>query len=219
MVILYSGVPGSGKSLHATEKILFALARGQDVISNYPIKFTKKEIKKGYPERFYYVPESRITVPNLMQYANVRGYLEKKKENQCLVLIDEAGGRFNCREYGKTDRMEWVKFFSQHRKFGFSVLLVAQNDRMLDRQIRAMVELEYKHRKAQNMFWWLMFLPFKLFIAVEYFYGLRMKTATEFFIFKKKIAERYDSMALFQEFDIPVFENEGDVDCRAIFAS
>lgn len=219
MVILYSGVPGSGKSLHATEKILFALRRGQDVISNYPIKFNKKEIKKGWQDKFFYVPEERITVPNLMQFATVRGYMEKRKENQCLVLIDEAGGRFNCREYGKNDRMEWVKFFSQHRKFGFSVILVAQNDRMLDRQIRAMVELEYKHRKAQNMFWWLCFLPVKLFVCIEYFYGLRMKTNTEFFTFKRKIAERYDSMALFEEFAIPIFIDNGEADCRAIFAS
>jgi zona occludens toxin len=218
-VALYSGTPGSGKSLNVTRKILLALWSGRDVISNYPIRFTQKEIKRGYQDRFYYVPEDRITVPNLMQFAQVKGYLDKKEESQCLVVIDEAGGRFNCREYGKSDRMEWVKFFSQHRKFGFDVTLVAQNARMLDRQIRSMVELEYKHRKAQNMYWWLKLSPWKLFVAVEYFYGLKMKTDVQFFTYTKNIGERYDSMKLFEEFDIPVFGNQDGIDCRAIFAS
>lgn len=218
MVRLYSGVPGSGKSLHVTRMILLSLWAGRDVISNYPIKFTKRETKKGYPDRFFYVPEERITVPNLMQFATYQGYLEKKKEGQCLVVIDEAGGRFNCREYGKSDRMEWVKFFSQHRKFGFDVTLVAQNDRMLDRQIRAMVEIEYKHRKAQNMYWWLKLSPWKLFVAVEYFYGLKLKTDVAFFTYTKNIGERYDSMKLFEDFNVPIFQAGEDVDIRGIFA-
>lgn len=219
-VKLFSGTPGSGKSLDVTRKMLLALWSGRDVISNYPIKFTAKEIKKGYADRFFYVPEERINVSNLMQFAQLRGYLAKKKESQCLVVIDEAGGRFNCREYGKTDRQEWCKFFSQHRKFGYDIILVAQNDRMLDRQIRSMIEIEYKHRKAQNMFWWFRFLPMKMFVSVEYYYALKMKTDTEFFWYKKSIGERYDSMKLFEEFDIPIFRIDHDkADVRAIFAS
>ena len=222
-VKLYSGTPGSGKSLDVTSKILTALFFGKDVISNYPITFTQKEIKKGYQERFFYVPDDRITVNNLMQFAQLRGYLQKKKESQCLVVVDEAGGRFNCREYGKNDRQQWCKFFSQHRKYGFDMILVAQNDRMLDRQIRAMVELEYKHRKAQNMYWWFALLPFKVFVSVEYYYALKKKTDSAFFIYRKKIGDRYDSMKLFDEMNIDLIffrkSDEENTDVRAIFAS
>lgn len=236
-VMLYSGVPGSGKSLNVTRKIMLALWSGRDVIANFPIKFTKRELKKGYNERFFYVTEDYITVKNLARFAHHRGYLKKRKESQCLVVIDEAGIRFNSKTdkeekqafedffsddkmvdvkiYGKKDRMQWVKFFSQHRKFGFDFILVAQSDRMLDRQIRDMVEIEYRHRKAASMYWWFNLLPFKVFVSVEVFYGLNMKTDVEFFIYKKSLGNRYDSMQLFDGYDIST--ETGIIDVKAIF--
>jgi len=82
-----------------------------------------------------------------------------------------------------------------------------------------MVELEYKHRKAKNMFWWLAFFPFTLFVSVEYYYALKLKTDSSFFIYRKNLGERYDSMKLFDEMFISDFEFDGSADCRAIFAS
>lgn len=215
---LYSGIPGSGKSLHSTARVLTSLARGRDVVSNYPIKFTAKEIKKGFEDRFYYVPNERLTVNNLMNFAHARGYLANKKENQCLVLIDEAGGQFNCREFGKSDRREWIDMFSQHRKLGFNFIIVAQHDRMIDRQIRNMVEMEYKHKKVQNLYWWLGLLPIKLFVAVEHFYGQRFRTGAEWFRYKKSLGDRYDSMRLFDGYKLPEFQEITSADVRAIFS-
>lgn len=238
-VDLYSGTPGSGKSLNVTRKILLNLWAGRDVISNYPIKFTKREKRKGYEERFFYVSEEYINVLNLARFAKMRGYLKNKRESQCLVVIDEAGVRFNDRtdkeekkaleeffnsdddqsvsvkNYGKKDRQQWVKFFSQHRKFGYDFILIAQSDRMLDRQIRNMIEKEYVHRKASNMYWWFRLLPFKIFVIIEKYYGLSFKTDVEFMIFRKSIANRYDSMKLFDGYDISLDDNL--TDCRAIF--
>jgi zona occludens toxin (predicted ATPase) len=236
-VILYSGVPGSGKSLNVTRKIMLALWSGRDVIANFPIKFTKREIRKGFDKRFFYVPEDRITVKNLARFANYRGYLKKKKESQCLVVIDEAGIRFNVKTdkeekqamedffnddkiaevkiYGKKDRMQWVKFFSQHRKFGFDFILIAQADRMLDRQIRAMVEIEYKHRKASSMYWWFKLFPWKIFVSVEMYYGLNLKTDVQFFVYKRSLGDRYDSMKLFDGYEIET--EKGITDIYAIF--
>ena len=37
-------------------------------------------------------------------------------------------------------------FFSQHRKLGYRVILVAQFSEMIDKQIRALIEYEYIHR-------------------------------------------------------------------------
>lgn len=238
-VDLYSGTPGSGKSLNVTRKILLNLWAGRDVISNYPIKFTKREIRKGYADRFFYADEDFINVFNLVKFAKMRGYLKNRRESQCLVVIDEAGVRFNdktdkeekraleeffssdsdasvsVKVYGKKDRQQWVKFFSQHRKFGFDFILVAQSDRMIDRQIRNMVEKEYIHRKMSNMVWWFRLLPVKFFVIIEKYYGLSMKTDTEFMIFRRSIANRYDSMKLFDGYD---FSIDSDLsDCRAIF--
>lgn len=201
MITLYSGTPGSGKSYHAIQLILKCLGWGRLVIANFPIKFTKREIKKGYDKRFFYWTNEQITIENLIIFALEKGMIEKARESQCLVVIDEAGGRFNCRDFAKSDRRNWIDFFSQHRKVGYDFLLVAQNDRMLDRQIRGYIEIEKKHRKANN-FGPFAFLPFTLFVAVEYWYTAKQRVGAEYFIFRKKIADRYDSMRMFSGFTI-----------------
>ena len=45
MIYLYSGTPGSGKSLHMARDIMFKLRRGQNVIANFPINM--ELVKKG----------------------------------------------------------------------------------------------------------------------------------------------------------------------------
>ena len=96
--------------------------------------------------------------------------------------------------------MEWIKFFQQHRKLGYNVILVAQNDRLIDRQIRVFVEYDVKHRKINNFGWvgiicTLFRIP--LFIAVTYWYGVKEKIGSEFFVYKKKYGNFYDSYKVF----------------------
>ncbi|OPY59655.1 MAG: Zonular occludens toxin (Zot) [Pelotomaculum sp. PtaU1.Bin035] len=201
MIVLYSGTPGSGKSYHAVALVLRTLGWGRLVIANFALTFTEKQLKKGYDKRFYYMENEQININNLVEFALEHEMIEKKKESQCLVVIDEAGGRFNCREYGVKDRREWIDFFSQHRKLGFDFILVAQNDRMLDRQIRGYIETEKKHRKCNN-FGPFALLPFPFFVAVEYWYTAKLRVASEFMIFRKKIAEQYDSMKMFNGFTL-----------------
>lgn len=201
MITLYTGTPGSGKSFHSISLILRCLSWNRYVIANFPIKFTKREIKKGYDKRFYYWTNEQINIENLIIFALEKGMIEKAKESQCLVVIDEAGGRFNCRDFAKSDRRNWIDFFSQHRKVGYDFLLVAQNDRMIDRQIRGYIEIEKKHRKTNN-FGPFSFLPFTMFVAVEYWYTAKQRVGAEFFLFRKKIADRYDSMRMFSGFTI-----------------
>lgn len=200
MITLYSGTPGSGKSLHVTQVMLRCL-KNRYVISNYPIRFTKKEKKRGFEDRFFYYPNEKITINNLVEFAIDHDFIEKQKESQCLVVIDEAGGRFNCRDFARKDRMEWIDFFSQHRKLGFDFILVAQNDRQIDRQIRGFIEYEKKHRKLNN-FGFLMLIPFKTFVAVEYWYTIRQRIGSEFFIYTKNLGKRYDSMKMFAGFKL-----------------
>ncbi len=199
MITLYSGTPGSGKSLHLIKVILRNLSYGREVICNFPITFTKAEIEKGYDKRFFYKTNDEITVNSLLEFAIDHDYFEKKKESQCVVIIDEAGGRFNSRDYSSKDRSQWIDFFSQHRKAGFDFILVAQQDRMIDRQIRGFVETEKVHRKTNN------FGPFKylrkpLFVCIENWYVAKQRVGAEYFFFKKKVADRYDSYRMFEGF-------------------
>lgn len=198
MIYLYSGTPGSGKSLHMARDIMVKLKRKHGVIANFPINTNK--LKKGIFRKpgfgkFTYIDNSELTADFLKEYA----YKHHKigKEGQTLVCIDECQVIFNAREFSRKDRMEWVKFFSQHRKLGYNIILISQNDRMIDRQIRCLIEYEYKHRKA-NCFGFIgMLIPVPLFVSVIYWYGIREKIGTEFFTYRKKLSTLYDSYALF----------------------
>lgn len=201
MITLYSGTPGSGKSFHLITVILRMLNKGRFVISNFPIKFTEKEKKRGYEERFFYVPNEEITIEYLIKFSIEKGMYQKKKESQCLVAIDEAGGRFNCRDFKNSNRAEWIDFFSQHRKLGYDFILVAQNDKMIDKQIRNLFEYEKKHRKINN-FSIFEFLPFTVFVVIEYWYTIKQRLGAEFFMYRKSISNRYDSMKLFSGFKL-----------------
>jgi hypothetical protein len=81
---------------------------------------------------------------------------------------------------------------------------------MIDRQIRCLVEYEVKHRKANAFGTIGMLLPFPLFAAVSYWYGVREKLGVEFFTFNKKYSKLYDSYAVFDEKTRLIMHRPGD---------
>lgn len=197
MISLNSGTPGSYKSYHATSDILSYLKSGKNVIANFPINY-KKVLKKDIKGEFVYVNTYDLNPQFLISYAQ-----EHHKNNykcQTLVVIDEASIIFNSREFNRKDRTEWIKFLSNHRHFNYNIILIAQLDTMLDKQIRGLVEYEYKHRalKNYNFITWLISKIFGgLYMTIEMWYPCKMRISSHFFKFHKKIASCYDTMALF----------------------
>ena len=122
-----------------------------------------------------------------------------------MAVIDECQIIFNCRDFGRKDRNAWVTFFSQHRKLGFNVILITQSDRMLDKQIRSLVEEEVKHRKLNNYGFGGMFLTLfsfgrTWFIAINYWYGgNKLKLGYSVFPYRKRYSSLYDSYRLFSD--------------------
>ena len=191
MIYLYSGTPGSGKSYHAAADIYYRLRRSKKtnryrVIANFPVA-----TESPY---FRYVDNSQLTDRYLLNYSRINHV--PGIEGQTLVVIDEAQIIFNSRSWQSdgTSRMDWIKFFTQHRKLGFDFILIAQNDRMIDRQIRCLVEYEISHMKMSNYF---RILPFTAFLAVNHWYGQRMKLNHEIILYRKKIAALYDTYMTF----------------------
>jgi zona occludens toxin (predicted ATPase) len=204
---MYTGTPGSGKSLHAAQEILDASLRGQQVIANFPIKPTKKQQRTGKLPLYW--DNGDITVKRLIQYA--RKNHKRGKEGQTLLIIDECAILFNCRAFNAKGREQWVKFFSQHRKYGYNIIMITQWDRMLDRQIRVMAEYNVVHRKVNNfrlIGLLLTMCRIKLFVAIEMWYGVNEITTRSFFRFRRKLADMYDSYAEFHGWD----EEEGELE-------
>lgn len=197
MIRLYSGTPGSGKSLHNAKDVINRSRFGKPVIGNFPCDLSK------YPKANYtYVPNYELTPAYLMNYS--REYFKGKpiKEGKILLVIDECQLMFNSRDWQQKGRNEWLSFFTQHRKYGFDVTLIAQFDRMIDKQLRGVIEYEYVHRKLSNYGFGgkIMSLLFggNTFVVVQMWYPLKLKIGQEFVHARKRFYSIYDTFGTFQ---------------------
>lgn len=188
---LYTGTPGSAKSLDAAREILVTLKHGRrNIITNFDIN-SKYKTKK-----FFYLPNNCIDPQFLMNFSTA--YHKPGKENQTLLVLDECQYFFNPREFSRSDRLPWINFFTQHRKLGYEIILITQFDRLLDRQIRCLVEYEFKHRKVNNFGPIGALFPFKTFCRVQYWYGVKERIGCSFFIYRRKYGKLYDSYKMFK---------------------
>lgn len=200
MICLYSGTPGSGKSLHVARDIRdYLRVRRKPVIANFDVN----PDVRNYARLFSYLPNDRLSPALLYDFA--RDYWKGRKvvEDSILLVIDEAQLVFNSRSWQFGNRMDWIEFFSQHRHFGYKVVLIAQFDRMLDRQIRSLIEIEVNHRKLANfgMKGLLLSLPFggKLFAAVSTYYSLNEHVGTSWLLPRRAYFRLYDSYNRFEQ--------------------
>ena len=196
-ITLMSGTPGSGESLHAVFEALDWLKFGKNVITNFPLaydKYLKKQIKGDYE----YWKNNDITPQNLFAYA--KEHHRPGTKPQTLVIVDEASIMFNARDFGRKDRMEWIYFLANHRHLNFDIILIAQNDKMLDKQIRALIEYDVKHRSLSNFNFITLFISKLfggLFFCVSYWYPIRQCNGKSIIRFNRRKASCYDTMALF----------------------
>lgn len=202
MIELYSGTPGSGKSLHVA-KIIWERLRMYNcvIIGNFYVNQNTVKKRKG---TYIYVDNSRLYPERLIKFAirYARHKGRRLKEDELYLFIDEAQLLFNSRDWQLIKTSGWVSFYSQHRKLGFYIGLIAQFDRMLDRQIRSLVENEIKHRKVSRAGLFGKLLGFltgdNLFIYIKIWYPMKQKVYSEFFLGTKKVYDLYDSYGLFQ---------------------
>lgn len=197
MIYCYTGTPGSGKSYHATEKIDQCLRRGINVVANYPIKVNYKHRGK-----FVFLRTSDFSVDFFTDFA--RENHVPRKESQTLIVIDEAHILFNSRGFVVKERMKWLEFLSWSRHVGYDVLLITQNDRSIDRQVRGLIEYNYKHRKLTSFGfkgWLLVAIVRKKFVSIRYWYAIDEKVDDYYFNIKKKVADLYDTYEMFVEQD------------------
>lgn len=199
MIELYVGAPGSYKSYHATELGVQKINqyRKNHVIANYPIKPKKRGKDRG---EWLYLPNDELTPQRLVLRSIEKGYYGK--ESSCLLIIDEAGIFFNSRDWQiqGAQRKEWIKFFALSRHYGYDVILIAQEERMLDRQIRSMAEFKVKHVNVRNNFWFkllLFWIPLKMFVYVSLWNGGSFKGVPSPGYLKFWIANRYDTIRAF----------------------
>lgn len=203
MILLYSGTPGSGKSLHlASDMKRWIHLFKAPVIGNFDFNgyacrprgwgsYLEVDNSVLHPEFLIYFSET---------YRKLRKW-ERIPEEHILLVIDECQLIFNNRDWSNETRPEWISFFTQHRKLGYRVILVAQFDQMIDKQIRSLIEYEIIHRKVKNIG-----IGGKIFnlvsggqlhVGVKYYKPLNQRLSSEWFKGDKKLYSLYDSYTRF----------------------
>jgi zona occludens toxin len=214
MIRLYSGTPGSGKSLHNARDVINRSRMGKPVIGNFPADLGR--FKKA---NYTYVPNYELNPDFLINYSRKFFQGKKIKEGAILLVIDECQLLFNSRDWQQKGRNEWHSFFSQHRKYGYDVTLIAQFDRMIDRQIRGLIEYEFIHRKLSNYGFGgkIMSLLFggNTFVSVEMWYPLKLKISSDFIHARKYYYSIYDTFGTFQT-EAPVDVPASDASPEAV---
>lgn len=199
MIYLYTGTPGSGKSLHIARIMQEWMNRWKSpVIGNFDFNV---EIagQRGYGG--YLFMDNWSITPDFLVWFSERYRNERKwsrvPEETILLVLDECQLMFNARSWNEQGRKEWVSFFTQHRKLGYRVILICQFSEMIDKQIRALIEYEYIHRKVKNIGGFGMLMNIMAFgglhIAIKLYAPLKEKVGQEFFKADKYLFSLYDS--------------------------
>lgn len=194
MIYFFSGTPGSGKSLDMARCILNDLRFRRPVIANFNFYVPKKFLNRD----ICILDNSELNPEFLMCYSNNYFKNHKFKEGAICLYIDECQLLFNARTWNVKGRDSWNKFFTNHRHYGYDIVLAAQFDRMIDRQIRSIFEVEVIHRKLnsmglQGLFFRFLFLSPTLFLKIHYYYPIHEKLRVEFFRYSKSYARLYNS--------------------------
>lgn len=201
MINLYSGTPGSGKSLHQASDLYWWLHNGHPALCNFEINLNNIRCRPDKLGEFYYISNEILTPQLLIEYSDLYFKDHKFKEGAIRLYIDECQIIFNAREWNIKGRKEWLSFFTQHRKYGYDIYLVAQFDRMIDRQIRSLIEYEYIHRRVKNFGRWgfifNLFSGGSLFVAVKVWYPMKERLSSEFFKGHKRYFELYNTRNTF----------------------
>lgn len=130
-------------------------------------------------------------------------------ENRGVMVLDEAHNWINARTWdsdGVSDskkaavqrRLDVVRFFSQHRKLGWRVFLITQDENNVDRQVRTLFEsLVHLRNLRQFKVMGIRLIPVNLFLAIwQWNDPSKSVQRREFRRLNRRVAGLYDSMAL-----------------------
>ena len=201
MIYMYTGVPGSGKSLHAAQDVLDAVTKkGVTVIANFDCNrsmFDKGLFNRKEKGGFFYVPNRHLKPELLIKYSDIYYREHDFNENGLLLVIDEAQLMFNTRSWDEAGRDKWIYFFTNSRHFGYKVILITQFAEMLDKQIRNICEIEINHRNMSNFGFAgkviSLLVGGKMYGCIGFFNGLKQRISIQYVFGRRHLYKFYDS--------------------------
>jgi len=220
LISQYVGPIGSGKSYSALEDLYAHLQKGLYVIANFPLNFTKGMIKKGYADRFMYIPydflEEERGVSIFLHLSEKYGFNEFT--NLCLVVIDEVGDLHPPDQASSPVQKLWKDFYKEFRKLGFDFIHILQDESEINRTISKCTEYKIVCRKANSIFPF-KYLPFTIFIRIKYWKQSRQKLETTSTIFVKSFSQLYNTHQLFRIRKVERLKDLKEIDFDLLFGN
>lgn len=231
MIEVAQGSPGSGKSAVAVARAILHVKKGGVVAANFSLVdgwadsvasknwlvillgflrlFSLRDglrykLASSMYKRFYRIDSlSAIrAIDPRAEAVDIYKDNGKYSEGSGMLILDECQLVFNSRKWEKN--FEWIEFFTQHRKLGWNVILIAHSIDMIDSQIRPLAEYESRFRNLQKVKWpiiGLPFSPFPLFLVIKRYAGLgagsSVVASRETFPLPLWAAKLYDSLLVF----------------------
>lgn len=164
IIQLWTGTPGSGKSLHLAHDVRDNLRLGRYVISTCnintrmcfmnPLQQFIFNISKGKIDlstadkresQFHYLPLEYTTPEFFYEFA--ARYHVFGKEHQTIIYLDECVALFSPTVLADNIKLwnRWDDFFRKHRHLGYDIVLVPQSKRLISRKVIEYAETEVKH--------------------------------------------------------------------------
>lgn len=188
MISVYTGFPGSGKSLHAVS-LIYAHVRGKAYVCT-------NILLNGFRDNPYYIYHDFEWFNDVQ---NVQRLSEQHLQDkiQLLFVIDEAQVLFDSRAWSEKNRMPWNIFFSMHRHYKTNFVLITQSYANLDRRIRANIEYQHQHVNIKNathathiLLGW---LPDFMFCSNQFYANGRERIATHWVFCRRKYTRLYNT--------------------------
>lgn len=226
MLEILQGALGSGKSAAATARALDHIRKGGVVAANFSLVDGWAEIVASqnifckYNKQLHYdracslhsrffrvnsLSAIRKIEPKALAVDSWKFNPKKYREGYGLLILDECQLIFNSRKWEKN--MDWIQFFTQSRKLGWDVLLIAHTIDMVDSQIRPLFEYETRFRNLQKVYFPFTPIPvspfFPLFLTIKRYAGLGAGSGNiadrTVYPLPKWAAELYDTALVFDQ--------------------
>jgi len=126
MIIIYSGLPGSGKSYRLARQASFLLYRNRKI-------FERTGVLRLLWSNLKFSPEFESEFRGFFQYWTDLENLTPLRD--CDILMDEVGTYFDSRLWAELPQ-EVRRWTAQHRKFGIDIFGTAQDFAQIDKSFR-----------------------------------------------------------------------------------
>lgn len=169
---------------------------------------------RRYRERTYVSGDldemMRLRLPGCKRCNACRAGGTCRREERGVMILDEAHLWLNARTWDQDDtgvkadkakavakRLAVVKFFAEHRKLGWRVYLVTQDESRIDNQVRGNAEfaIKLKNLKKYRALGFIPLIPFNLFVAITTWHGTGRERVGVSMYMLGKLKDCYDTMA------------------------